>query len=133
LTHFDDFETPFFHCGNSDGCEARSDENQSILHIQYSLLRYLSENLELLIWSIWILRKYVWKFNVIHSVHCSCNHSCSPTHAQNVYRFTNDSQTWKLQRVPSINRHTQGDVDTKEYRNIILIYEINICKVKNIK
>ena len=48
-----------------------------------------------------------------------------------VYRITNDSHR-KLLSVSGINRHAQGDVDTKGYRIIILVYEINISKVKNV-
>jgi hypothetical protein len=55
--------------------------------------------------------------NIIHPMHCTCNHLHTPKYAYN--RLVSHIKTWTLLRVSVINHHFQGDVSTRELNHSI--------------
>jgi hypothetical protein len=50
--------------------------------------------------------------NIIHPMHCSCNHLHTPTSAQN--KLVSHTKTWTFLHVSVINHRPQGDVNRRE-------------------
>jgi len=64
------------------------------------------------------------KYIIIYSVHCVCNHLCTPTYANILYKIFRT-----LLHISMINRYPQGAVSAQEY--IISVHQFYMYSVKN--
>jgi hypothetical protein len=66
------------------------------------------------------LKNFKFTFNIICSVYCECTHLYIPTHKQKLYKITNNICTSTYLLPSTINRHTQRDINRKEWKFIPL-------------